>query len=161
MAYGKRVVVLQGRPIYHEGGKASAQVNPGYLVKGVTTVAHQNADKHTPVAKQFAVERDEFGTGIDGTYVASPANSGGTGNYYYSSGDQVKVAVCEAGVILTAFLASGETVVEDDVLENAGDGTLKKLEAYTSGSGACYPIARALEAITGAQGIVKIKIEVL
>src|ERR1019366_1578430 len=115
MAYGKRAVILQGPAVvYSEQGKASAQVNPGYLVKGVTTVAHQDANAHLPVPKQFAVERDELGTGIDSTYVGSPSNTG-TGNYYYSSGDQVKVAVCPGGTVLTAFLASGENISEDDI----------------------------------------------
>lgn len=154
----KRVVVLKGVPKYTEVGKASAQVNPGYLVKGFTTVAHQNASAVTPVQKAFAVERDELGTGIDGTYATTGS---GTGNYYYASGDQVKVAVCHAGMEITAFLGSGVSCTEDVLLESAGDGTLKGMDAYSSGVGPAFPIARALETLSAAVAAQAVRVEIV
>jgi hypothetical protein len=125
----KRKVILKGCPIINEDGVASATVKPGYLVKGVSTIAHQTST--TKVPKAVALERDELGQGIDNTYQNS-----GTGSAFYASGDQVKVAVFAAGMEATVFLASGN-YSEDDLLESAGDGTLQE--------GSTNPIARCKE----------------
>jgi hypothetical protein len=127
----KRKVILKGCPIINEDGVASAAVKPGYLVKGVSTIAHQTST--TKVPKAVALERDELGQGIDNTYQNS-----GTGSAYYASGDTVKVAVFAAGMEATVFLASGN-YSEDDLLESAGDGTLQE--------GSTNPIARMKESL--------------
>jgi hypothetical protein len=127
----KRKVILKGSPIINEDGVASATVKPGYLVKGVSTIAHQTST--TKVPKAVALERDELGQGIDNTYQNS-----GTGSAFYASGDQVKVAVFKSGEEATVFLASGN-YSEDDLLESAGDGTLQE--------GSTNPIARMKETL--------------
>lgn len=155
----KRKVVLRGEPIFYEGGKATAQVNPGYLVKGYSFVAHQSAGAAVPVQKVFAVEREELGTGIDATYATTGS---GTGNYYYASGDQVKVAACHAGMQITAFIGSGVSCTEDTtVFESAGDGTLKALDVYSSGTGPAYPLARALETLSASATAQAVRVEIL
>lgn len=125
----KRKIILRGDPEVNEYGVASATVKPGYLVKGVSVIAHQTST--TKVPRAVALERDELGTGIDNTYQGS-----GTISAYYASGDTVKVAVFDSGDEATVFLASGN-YSEDDLLESAGDGTLQE--------GATNPIARCLE----------------
>ena len=127
----KRKVILKGSPIINEDGVASATVKPGYLVKGVSTIAHQTST--TKVPKAVALERDELGQGIDNTYQGS-----GTSSAYYASGDRVKVAVFKSGEEATVFLASGN-YTEDDLLESAGDGTLAE--------GSTNPIARMKETL--------------
>jgi hypothetical protein len=127
----KRKVILKGEPIINEDGVASATVKPGYLVKGVSTIAHQTST--TTKLKAVALERDELGQGIDNTYQGS-----GTASAYYASGDVVKVAVFKSGEEATVFLASGN-YSEDDLLESAGDGTLQE--------GSTTPIARMKETL--------------
>lgn len=127
----KRSVILKGSPIINEEGAASATVKPGYLVKGVSTIAHQTSTGKVP--KAVALERDELGAGIDNTYQGS-----GTPSAYYASGDQVKVGVFKSGEEATVFVASGN-YTEDDLLESAGDGTLSE--------GSTNPIARIKETL--------------
>lgn len=125
----KRSVILKGHPQVSEQGVATGVVKPGYLVKGVSSVAHQTST--TKVPKAVALERDELGQGIDNTYQGS-----GTSSAYYASGDRVKVGVFKSGDEATVFLASGN-FSEDDLLESAGDGTLAE--------GSTNPIARCME----------------
>jgi hypothetical protein len=132
--YGKRSVILRGDPEVNEYGTATAQVNPGYLVKGVTSIAHQTGTGAVPRA--LALERDELGTGIDARYPGV-----GTGNYYYASGDRVKVGVFDSGDEATVYIASGQVISEDDTLQSAGDGTFVK--GTTPGD----VIARSLETV--------------
>lgn len=128
----KRSIILRGCPEQNEYGIASEQVKPGYLVKGVSTVANQTATGKVPRA--LALERDELGQGIDNSLQGS-----GTSSAYYASGDTVKVGVFDSGDEATVFLASGAgTVNEDSLLGSAGDGTFNVQAA----AGA---IARSLE----------------
>lgn len=151
----KRTVILKGDPVYNENGVATATVKPGYLVKGVSFIAPQTATV-VPMPKAFAVEREEFGTGIDNARQGS-----GTISAFYASGDVVKVAVCGPGDVVTAYLASGESVSEDAVLASDGAGLLNAISVYSSGVGDDYPIARALETIAAPSGAVLIKVEIL
>ncbi len=158
-----RSVVLRGHPKFNEQGYCTAQVNPGYLVKGSAieggVVAHQTANAQTKIPAAFAVERDELGTGIDATYATTAS---GTGNYYYSSGDTVKVAVCDAGTQVSAFIASGQSIAADDLLVSNGDGTLAKIGVYASGVGPSFPVARALDTTGGAVSVATIlRVEIL
>lgn len=129
----KRSVILKGCPEVNEEGTASEAIKPGYLVKGVSTIAKQTATTGS-CPKAVALERDELGTGIDNTLQGS-----GTGSAYYASGDRVKVAVFASGDEATGYVASGQDIQEDELLESAGDGTFK--------SGTTKPIARAMETI--------------
>lgn len=151
----KRSVVLRGCPTVNEEGVANAAIRPGYLVKGVGTIALQTATV-VPMPKAFALERDELGTGLDNTY-----QSADVATAYYASGDKVKVGVFKAGDRVTAFVASGENVSEDSILASNGDGTLSVLSAYSSGTGPDYPIARALETLGAAHDVVACKVEIL
>lgn len=129
----KRSIVLNGSPIVQEQGVASEAIKPGYLVKGISTIALQTGTTGS-VPKAVALEKDEFGQGIDDTYRGS-----GTGAAAYASGDRVKVGVFKSGERALGYVASGQNITEDDLLQSAGDGT------YAEGS--TKPIARACETL--------------
>jgi hypothetical protein len=131
----KRKIVVKGEPVYNEDGVASAEIKPGYLVAGHASLAHNTA-QGADIPRQFAVEREELGRGIDNTRQGL-----GTGSAYYASGDVVKVAVCYPGCEVTAFVNSGVQVADGDLLTAANDGTLEAV------GGGDFPIAQALEAI--------------
>lgn len=144
----KRKVIVRGTPVVNEDGVASAQVKPGYLVDGVTSIAHQaSAGANTPRA--FALERDELGTGIDNTYQGS-----GTGSAFYASGDTVKVAVCGPGVEVTAFLASGYGIAVNGKVQAHGNGELRPLE------GSNTPLGVSLDAVTGSVATPAIRVRI-
>lgn len=143
----KRSVILKGCPEINEEGVASATVKPGYLVKGVSSIAHQTATTGF-FANAVALERDEFGTGIDNTYQGS-----GTISAYYASGDTVKVAVFDAGDEATMYVASGQNITEDDLLQSAGDGTLAE--------GSTRPIVRAKETLGLVTVLTALRVEFL
>lgn len=128
----KRSIVLKGCPIVNEDGKATEAIKPGYLVKGVTSIAKQTST--TKVPKALALERDELGRGIDDTHKGS-----GTDAAAYAINDRVKVAVFAAGMEATVYVGSGANIVEDDLLESAGTGLFVE--------GSTNPIARAKETI--------------
>lgn len=143
----KRTVILKGSPIISEEGSASEAIKPGYLVKGVSTVSLQTGTTGS-VPKAVALERDELGTGIDNTYQNS-----GAGSAFYASGDRVKVAVFKSGEEATGFVASGQNITEDDLLESAGDGT------YAEGS--TKPIARAMETLGAVTVVTALRVQFL
>lgn len=144
----KRKVVQRGCPEIYEDGVASATVKPGYLVKGIGTIAHQTSTTKAP--KAMALERDELGTGIDDTYRSTNA---GTPTAYYASGDRVKVAVFKSGERAVGYIASGQNIAEDDLLESAGDGTFAE--------GSTNPIARAVSAPGAVTAVTAIIVEFL
>lgn len=143
----KRSVILKGCPIVSEEGAASETIRPGYLVKGVGTVALQTGTTGS-VPKAVALERDELGQGIDNTRQGS-----GTSTAYYASGDRVKVGVFKSGEEATGFVASGQNITEDDLLQSAGDGT------YAEGS--TKPIARAMETLGAVTAITALRVQFL
>lgn len=145
----KRSVILKGEPEVNEEGTATAQVKPGYLVDGVTAIAHQSvAGANTP--RTFALERDEFGTGIDDSKQGS-----GTGSAFYASGDRVKVGEFYPGSEVTAYLASGYGIAVNGKVQAHGDGTLRPLE------GSNTPLGRSCDAVTGAATVPAIRVRVM
>ena len=116
----KRSIILKGCPEVTEEGTATEVIKPGYLVKGVSSVAKQTGTHWTP--RTFALERDELGQGIDNS-----KQGVGTNSAYYAVGDRVKVAAFDGGDEVTAYVASGEDISEDDLLGSAGDGTLTEV----------------------------------
>lgn len=142
----KRSVILQGTPTVNEEGVASATVKPGYLVKGVTSIEHQTGTGFVPCA--VALERSELGAGFDDTY-----RGDGTPSAYYASGDVVKVGVFKAGERFTGWIASGQNIQADELLESAGDGTLK--------SGSTNPVARSLDEVGAVTVLTALRVEKL
>jgi hypothetical protein len=130
----KRTIILKGTPIINEEGVASEAINPGYLVKGVSTIAKQTGSTTAVLPVAVALERDEFGAGIDDTY-----RGAGTIAAAYASGDVVKVAALYPGCEFVGYIPSGQNIVEDDKLQSAGTGL------FIEGTDA--PIVRAMETV--------------
>jgi hypothetical protein len=128
----KRSIILRGSPLVNEYGKATETIKPGYLVKGVSSVAKQTGTVKVP--RSLAVERDELGQGIDDKRL-----SPGTNTAFYASGDVVKIAAFNGGDEAVCYVASGVNVVEDLLLGSAGNGLLAADTVNT--------IARAMETL--------------
>lgn len=127
----KRSIVLRGCPTVNEEGAATEAIKPGYLVKGVTSIAKQTGTGWVP--KALALERDELGRGIDDTYRSSADAAA------YAASDVVKVGVFKSGDEAVGYVASGANISADDYLESKGDGLFKE--------GSTNPIARAMETL--------------
>lgn len=127
----KRSIVLRGTPEVNEYGTASEAIKPGYLVKGVQTIAKQTGTSWVPRA--VALERDELGRGIDDTYRSY------AGAAAYAADDRVKVGYFRPGDEALCYVPSGANITEDDYLESKGDGLLEE--------GTTTPIARAMETL--------------
>jgi hypothetical protein len=127
----KRSVILRGCPEQNENGTASAQVKPGYLVKGISTVAHQTRLARFPARSRWSATNSV--QGIDNTLQGSGTARRTTRRRQGQDG------VFDSGDEATVFVASGAgTVNEDTLLGSAGDGTFNVQAA----AGA---IARSLE----------------
>ena len=144
----KRSIIVRGCPTVNEVGAASEAITPGYLVKGITTIAKQTGTGQVPVA--IALERDELGAGIDDTYRDyAPAAA-------YASGDTVKVGVFKPGEQAVVYLASGQTIAVDATVVSAGNGLV------TPGSTAGTVVGRAIDAVSvGVAAVTAIRIEVM
>lgn len=139
----KRTIALLGSPIVTEEGEAAAAITPGYLVEGQTAIAVCTVDAlKTPI--RVALERDELGDDID---VA------------YAIGDTVKVGAFHAGQRFLGYIASGQTITADDLLESSGSGgTAGTFEAL----GGAEPLVRAVESVSAvAPGDTAIRLEVI
>lgn len=133
----RKTIALLGQPIINEDGVAAEAITPGHLVDGVTSLT-KHASAAGFCARTFALERDEMGQGIDTAYAV---------------GDTVKIGSFATSHRVYAWLASGQNVAANAVLESAGNGCLR---AVTSG----IILARSLEAVNAATGAARIRIEV-
>lgn len=149
----KRTVILRGDYwVQNEDGAATAVIKPGYLVDGVTSVApHASAGGACPLA--IALEREEFGAGIDTNTTANPYTGIGASATDYAIGDTVKLAVLHAGHRFVGWIASGQNIAANDRMESAGDGSFRK---FASG----VILARALETLS-VTALTKIQLEVM
>jgi len=123
---------------------AGAALTPGYLVERNSSgeiIPHGTA-AGTDVTPAFHVP------GPAGQDIDTDTPSGSNAHY----------RVCQPGVEVYAFLATGENVAEDEVLESAGDGTFQA----DSAGGADFPV-RTLESAdaTGASDPIRVKVEVI
>lgn len=126
---------------------ASGGVSPGHLVAEQadgTYDVHGTAGGDRPQAR-FARKAGEIGAEITDDYAA---------------GDWIKLAVCQRGVRVYAYLAAGETVSHDELLASGGDGTLVSAEDGTSPHGEDAAVARAAEAVDNGAGTTAVRIEV-
>jgi hypothetical protein len=135
----KRLIKLLGEPIQNEDDKAAEAITPGHLVAFNVSgdlVKHASAAGITPAA--FALEREYMGDDIDTAYAI---------------GDTVAVGVFYPGCRVNALIASGVNVAKGDLLESAGDGTLR---ARTSG----HTLGRALEA-ANVTALSRLRVEII
>jgi hypothetical protein len=147
----KKTIKLLGEPIQNEDDKAAEAIVPGMLVNyngSGDLIKHAGAGLNAAAA--FALEREEMGKDID---VA------------YAIGDAVKVGVFAPGCRVNALVATAApAIVKGDMLESAGNGTLRKAVANAAVADTTRKgtIARALEALTNVSGVnQRLRIEII
>lgn len=118
MPTARATIVIVGRGFRKEA-VAAAAITPGDLVEFTSALKYQ---RHSvaggKAVKTFAVENELFGKGIATAYAAN---------------DRVLVESCHAGMEIYATLAANAAaIVAGDLLESAGDGTLRKVAAATN-----------------------------
>jgi len=134
-----------GQPGVRFERPASATITPGSLVRlksDGTFIPYDRAGKRA--SAQFAVEQELFGKGIDDDYV---------------SGDLVQTEVFKSGDRVLAFLAAdAAAVVEGDLLQPAGDGSVQ-----ITGTDYAEACVQALESVDNSAGssIARIMVMVL
>ncbi len=118
-----KTISLRGCPERREG-VANAAITPGYLVEQMTTGKYR---KHATAGgvhpgRLFAAEQEWTGKSIDTAY---------------ASDEQLPILNCKPGDQVYALVAaSAAAIAIGDLLESAGDGTLRKAVAYlTDNSG--------------------------
>ena len=118
-----KTISLRGCPANREG-IANAAITPGHLIEQMTSGkyrVHGTAGAVRP-ARLFAREQLYTGKGIDTAY---------------SANDSLPILNCQPGDQVYALVAaSAAAIVIGDLLESAGDGTLRKCASYlTDNSG--------------------------
>lgn len=134
-----------GTRLERAASSGSSGILPGSLLRlhsDDTVDVHNISGKAT--APIFAVENELFGKGIDDSYAAN---------------DYVQAEHFSGGDWVLATVAAGATaILEGDLLESNGDGTLK-------GGGTDYtdPIAMAMESVDNSGGgtVTRIKVAIL
>src|SRR4051812_42254268 len=119
----KRVILLLGQPQQNEDAAAAEAITPGQLVTFNSSgliIKHATAGGATP--RDFAMERDEMGKGIDDAYAI---------------GDTVKVGSFKQGDRVNAFIASGQNIAKGALLESNGAGVFRVLSTGV-------PLAKAM-----------------
>lgn len=118
-----KTVLLKGK-FSHRQGKANAAITPGYLIEQMSS---GNMRKHATAggvkpSPLFAREEEYVGGSIDDAY---------------ASNDSLPYVVAHPGAQVFALVAAGAAaIVIGDLLESAGDGTLRKAGNYlTDNSG--------------------------
>ena len=113
---------------------ANAAITPGHLIELMSTgLVRVHSTASGNVLPLFALENELEGEDIDDAYAAA---------------DQVQVWVPGRGDIVNAILADGQNIAIGDFLESAGDGTLQKYVADSTG--VYYPaqiVGQAIEAV--------------
>lgn len=103
-------IILRGNATAIREDRCKEAITPGHLVDfNANDQLQKHATSGAYAARMFALEADYVGNGITTAY---------------ASGDRVPYADCTQGMIVYAFLASGQNVARGAQLMSAGDGTL-------------------------------------
>ncbi len=140
----KRIIV-RGNPLRHED-VAIAAITPGYLCEQLATGVQKHSGAGLNAEALFAVEREMTGDGIDVDYITA---------------DTVLLATGRKGDLFNAVLAaSAAAIVEGDVLESDGDGTLRiqTTDAATDDTQRNSAVAIAEEAVDNSGGGTEVRI---
>ncbi len=105
-------------PVYRvdEQDTASEAITPGHLIEIDTGQWRKHATAGDPIARVFALERDELGKEISVAYAIN---------------DEVKAGYFHQGQRVNALIASGQNLLQAAPLESAGNGTLRALASGT------------------------------
>lgn len=117
-----KTVVLRGDPVSKEGTANAAGILPGHLLERMSTGnirVHSTAGGMRP-ALLFARVEEYTGGGLDTAY---------------ASGDRIPMWSCRPGDEVYALVPAGAAAIAiGDMLESAGDGTLRKIANYLTDS---------------------------
>ncbi len=141
MSYYNVILQRYHDPIREEK-LAGGTVTPGHLVKKNSSdaiVVHSTAAGHVKPL-QVAIEDELQGKDISDNY---------------SSGDLIQTEILLPGDKFYGILTTSQTIVIGDLLESAGNGTLRKME-LASTDDPQLPIARAEEAKTTTGSVARI-----
>ncbi len=108
-----KTIVLRGKGIRKERLATAVAITPGYLIERTPSAStvREHGTAGGFAQRMFAVENEVVGGGIDDDYAAS---------------DNILYEVLPPGAEVFALLAaSAPAIVEGDLLESAGDGTLR------------------------------------
>jgi hypothetical protein len=141
----KRSVICRA-PEGQRDGTATETIKPGYLVKGVLG-RQADGDGQGPEVRSRSSATNSARASTTRTRAT------GTISAFYASGDKVKVGVFKSGDEVLGYVASGQNIAEDDLLESNGDGTFKE--------GSANPIARALETLGARHGGPRRRVQIL
>lgn len=149
-------VVLKGYPMRKEA-IANESITPGHLLNLNSSgklIKHAGAAKSA--SAMFAIENE----------VWSNTNAFGTIDTAYGANYNVLYGIFQPGDEVYALVAAGASaIVVGDLLESAGDGTLRKVatDSATSQDERRADVARALTAVdnSGGSAAVRIVVEIL
>lgn len=153
----KKIVLKATGAEQYDGKLADATITPGDLVKRTATGVIRHATAAGNAMPMFAVDSADQNRGIDSDY---------------ASGEDVPVVIAQRGCLINALVAASASAISiGDLLESAGDGTLRKYTAQATNEGGAGtytiqvrgPIALATEAVdnSAGSGKVRIKAEIL
>ena len=127
----KKVIVRGEDLCIRKEGIAGGAISPGHLVEGPSSAVVVHATAAGNAQKAFAYENEVVGNGLDDDYAAN---------------DTVLIAVAPAGAIVYAIADAGGVTAED-IVESAGDGTLRTqaASAATSEAQRASVIGKALD----------------
>lgn len=149
-----KTIPLKGRGIREEA-PAGGTITPGDLVAlNSSGQLIRNAVAKLDCARLFAFENELVGKGIDDNY---------------SANDLVQAEhMPRGGQVYARLAANAAAITKGDMLESAGDGTLRKVTAFSQlGSGtyavttAGIPVAQALETVDNSASSDPARIKVL
>jgi hypothetical protein len=134
------ITILRGDYIVRREDISNEAITPGHLLSfNANDKIQKHASSGGNAIPMFAIESDYLG---NDTTTA------------HTSGDKIPYAVCPAGTVVWAHLASGQTVARGEYLESNGDGQLK---AYGTG----YPVCIADEDKTSTANGTRFRAEVI
>jgi hypothetical protein len=162
----ERTIILKGERLHiRKEGIADSAIIPGHLI---ALASDGKFDVHgtakAPSTRSFAIERELENWNNGNPQAGVPIDRA------YAQNDRLLYAVCAPGCEVYALVAAGAAaIVKGDLLESAGDGTLRKRTAegqLTSGNytytSAGNIVAIALEAVdnSGGGAVARIIVEI-
>ena len=149
MAY-KTISIIDDGSIQKEAMADGTGIYPGYLLALSSTAGDVtvHGDAGQNAQRMFAIEDSIQGQEIGDVY---------------SNNTNVLYKVFQRGNEILAMLATSQTIAIGDMLESAGDGTLRVHSADSAGA-VEYPeciVVQAMEDVTTTSAVARIRVEIL
>lgn len=135
------------RAVAYEEASAAGAFTPGYLIEFDTS---GNLQAHSTAAEVQAIS-------LWADLSPDPLNDKSDA---YAADDVARAFYGQTGMVVDAFIASGETISAGDDLVSAGDGTLAALNT-AGGDAEGAVIAKATEAVSPTGGAARCEVRLL